>query len=199
VIGGIGRYHVRTGSPIDDIGIAVPVNLRSSGETAGGNRFAAARFAGPAGEPDPVARMIAIRELLEATRREPALDALRTLAPVIARLPGAALDGLRQLAMTHDVQVSNIPGYPVPVYLAGAEVVRAYPFGPVPGVAAMITLISHVNTCYVGINLDPDAVTDPDLLDECLQDGFDEVLGVADAPVHHSDTRQESHAPAHGH
>ena len=36
-----------------------------------------------------------------------------------------------------------------------------YPFGPLPGCAAMITLISHDGTCCIGINTDTAAVTDP--------------------------------------
>jgi hypothetical protein len=66
------------------------------------------------------------------------------------------------------------------VYLAGQQVLRLYPFGPVPGVAAMIVLVSHVGVCYVGVNVDPDAVRDPELFDSCLQEGFAEVLGLAD-------------------
>ncbi len=182
VLGGIGRYHEKSGYPIDEIAMAVPVSVRTADDPMGGNRFAAARFAGPAGERDARARIERIHQIIEASRNDPALDALRMFAPVIARLPAAAFDGLRALAMSHDVQVSNIAGYPVPVYFAGQGVLRIYPFGPVPGVAAMIVLISHVGTCYVGINVDPDAVTDPVLFDTCLHEGFNDVLSLADRP-----------------
>ncbi len=184
VLGGIRLYHEKSGTPIEQIAMAVPVSLRTAHGPATGNRFAGARFGGPAGEPDPAARIARVHDLIEARRAEPALDALRTFAPVIARLPNAAFHGLRERAMSHDIQVSNIPGYPVPVYLAGQQVLRVYPFGPVPGVAAMITLVSHVGVCYVGVNVDPDAVRDPALFDTCLQQGFAEVLVLADGPAH---------------
>ena len=183
VLGGIRLYHEKSGTPIEHIAMAVPVSLRRADGPAHGNRFAGARFAGPVGEPDPAARIARVHELIEARRAEPALDALRTFAPVIARLPNAALHGLRERAMSHDLQVSNIPGYPMPVYLAGQQVLRVYPFGPVPGVAAMITLVSHVGVCYVGVNVDPDAVRDPELFDTCLQQGFAEVLVLAGGPA----------------
>jgi diacylglycerol O-acyltransferase len=181
VLAGIRRYHEKSGQPIDEIAMAVPVSLRTDNDPSSGNRFAGARFAGPAGEEDPVVRIRRIRELVTASRAEPALDALRTFAPIFARLPTAAIAGLRGRVMTHDVQVSNVPGYPVPVYFAGQRILRLYPFGPVPGVAAMIVLVSHVGVCYVGVNVDPDAVRDPELFDACLQEGFAEVLALADA------------------
>ena len=77
-----------------------------------------------------------------------------------------------------DLQVSNVPGSPVPLYLAGAKVVKLFPFGPVPGPAAMITVHSYLRTCYVGINLDAAAITEPERFRACLQDGIDEVLAL---------------------
>ena len=77
-----------------------------------------------------------------------------------------------------DLQVSNVPGSPVPLYLAGAKVLKLFPFGPLPGPAAMITVHSYVGTCYVGINLDPAAITEPELFLACLQEGVDEVLAL---------------------
>ena len=75
-------------------------------------------------------------------------------APVIARVSG-------QLTSTNDVQVSNVPGVPYPVYIAGSRITHMYPFGPLPGCAAMITLISHNEECCIGINADAAAITDP--------------------------------------
>ena len=68
------------------------------------------------------------------------------------------------------------------MYVAGSRITRMYPFGPLPGCAAMITLISHDGTCCIGVNLDPAAVTEPRVLVQGLRDGLDEVvgLGVAD-------------------
>ena len=80
-----------------------------------------------------------------------------------------------------DLQVSNVPGSPVPLYMAGAKVDKLFPFGPVPGPAAMITVHSYLRTCFVGINLDPDAITEPERFLACLQSGVDEVLSLRQA------------------
>ena len=53
-----------------------------------------------------------------------------------------------------------------------------YPFGPLPGCAAMITLLSHDGTCCIGVNVDPAAVTEPAVLVDCLRAGLDEVVAL---------------------
>jgi diacylglycerol O-acyltransferase len=63
---------------------------------------------------------------------------------------------------------------------------QIYPFAPLPGCAAMISMYTHNGTCCVGANLDAAAITDTALFARCLQQGFAEVLqgsGHADAPT----------------
>jgi hypothetical protein len=78
-----------------------------------------------------------------------------------------------------DFVTSNVPGPPFPIYLAGARVLSQFPFGPMAGAAANITLLSYVDDLNIGVNSDPAAVADPDVLLECLQEGFDEILKTA--------------------
>jgi diacylglycerol O-acyltransferase len=79
---------------------------------------------------------------------------------------------------TNDLQTSNVPGIREDVYLAGARIERSYGFGPLPGCAAMITLVSHGDTCCIAANVDPAAVTEIDLFAECLSRGFSEVVAL---------------------
>jgi hypothetical protein len=60
-----------------------------------------------------------------------------------------------------------------------------FPFGPMSGAAANITLLSYLDEAQIGINFDPAAVTDADVFIECLQDGYDEVLKLG-SPVEKS-------------
>lgn len=53
-----------------------------------------------------------------------------------------------------------------------------YPFGPLPGCAAMITLLSYDGTCCVGLNTDTLAITDPGGLADDLQAGLKEVVAL---------------------
>ena len=178
VCGGLRRYHEELGHPVDSLPMAIPISLRTSEDGSAGNRWTGARLAPPVAEPDPAERIRLIRELVLDARAEPAIDAMNLMAPIAVRLPPWLLASAFGGAALPDVQVSNIPGSPFPMYLAGAEVLKVMPFGPVPGPAAMITVTSYVGSCFVGINLDPDAITEPDCFLVCLQAGVDEVLDL---------------------
>jgi diacylglycerol O-acyltransferase len=180
LLGGYGRYHDALGSPVDAIPIAIPISVRGPDDAGGGNRFASARMSGPLGIADPRERIAAVGALVGAARREPALDNIRVLAPLLARLPAPVLAQIAGgMARASDLQASNVPGIRQDVFLAGARVERLYPFAPLPGCPAMITLVSHGDTCCVGVNYDPAAFTDGGLFLACLESGFSEVLALA--------------------
>jgi WS/DGAT/MGAT family acyltransferase len=181
VSGAFARYHEALGRPVDEIPLSIPISIRKPGDTSGGNRFAAARLSAPTGIADPTERMHAIRSVVRSLRDEPAIEALDGLSPALARLPAPILARtVRQLAASSDVQASNIPGLrDAEVFVAGAQVRRLYAFGPLPGVAAMVVLMSHGETCCVTVNHDATAIADPELFRRCLVEAFDEVLALA--------------------
>ena len=179
VLGGFRRYHEHFGVRVETMPMGIPISLRASADSLGGNRFAGVRFAAPVGQPDPGKRIRQVREFVLTVREEPALDATSLLAPVLSRLPAPVLARISgSITSANDVQASNVPGIPWPVYLAGARITRMYPFGPLPGCAAMITLISHNGTCCIGMNLDATAVRDTALLRRCMEEGVQEVLAL---------------------
>lgn len=179
LLGAFRIYHEELESPIDKIPIAIPISIRTAKDEQGGNRFVGARFAAPAGIADPTERMKAIGAVVRDIRDEPAVDALSLLAPLLARLPGPLLNALAgSLTKSNDLQASNVPGIREDVYVAGAKVLRSYPFGPLPGCAVMVAMVTHGNTCCVGVNLDPAAVTDVPRFNDCLVRGFKEVLSL---------------------
>ena len=205
VLGGFRRYHEHFSVPVDTIPVAMPISLRTAADAAGGNRFAAARFAAPVAEPDPAERMRQVREFVITARAEPAVTAASLLSPALSHLPGPVVARiLGSLTSGNDAQVSNVPGIPYPVYMAGARITRMYPFGPLPGCAAMITLISHDGTCCIGINTDAAAITDPALFRTCLAEGIDEILALRPPPqaparaarARQAHARQASASPA---
>ena len=59
--GALRLYHEALGVPIATLPMAVPVNLRSDSDPAGGNRFAGVNLAAPVGTVDPTARIQKIR------------------------------------------------------------------------------------------------------------------------------------------
>jgi WS/DGAT/MGAT family acyltransferase len=181
VLGAFQRYHEAAGVPLDALPLAIPIAVGQAGAAATGNRFAGARLAAPLSIADPAERMQAIGELVRGLRHEPALDAVDGVAPVLARLPGPVLARLvAQVSAGSDVQVSNIPGIPdEDVFIAGAKALRFYAYGPLPGCAAMVVLVSHGDTCCITVNHDAAAVHEPETLRRCLVEAFDEVLALA--------------------
>jgi hypothetical protein len=102
---------------------------------------------------------------------------LETLAAVAATLPTTLVTRLaRQQAQTVDFATSNVRGSPVPVFVAGAQLLENYPLGPLAGVAYNLTLLSYANSLDMGVNIDTAAVTDPELLRRCLDASFTALL-----------------------
>ncbi len=183
VIGGFRRYHEQLGAPVDRLTVGFPISLRAQDDPQGGNRFTGARFAAPMAETDPAARIAAVRQFVLEARAASATtaDAVpAALAPAIGWLPAPVVSTISgRLTSKNDVQVSSIPGVPFPVYIAGSRITHMYPFGPLPGCAAMITLISHDGDCCIGINTDTIAVADPGMLAGDLRAGLAEVVELA--------------------
>jgi WS/DGAT/MGAT family acyltransferase len=179
LMGAFRLYHVEHACPVEAIPMSIPISIRKEGDKAGGNRIAAARLAGPVGLEDPVARMKKISALVNSARSEPAMEALNALAPALAWLPGALIAQLAGgTTKSADLQASNVPGLREDVYVAGAKLERSYPFGPLPGCAAMITMVSHGPYCCVGANIDAASFKDVEGFGRCLEAGFNEVLSL---------------------
>ena len=179
LLGGIRRYHDAVGVDLGEIPVAMPVSVRRPEDPPGGNRFAAALFAGPAGIRDPAARVAAVRDVVRDARGEPALDAVGVLSPVLSRIPAGLLAPAMASAMPRPVlSASNFPGLPTAVYAAGARIERMYVFAPLPSVSMLAALCSYAGHCCIGINCDGAVFTDVELLWRCMAEGLDEVLAL---------------------
>ncbi len=178
LLGGLRRYHEHHGVDIDEIPMTVPVSMRRSDDPMGGNKFAGAMLAAPIGIVDPAERVAALRGVILAQLAEPALDSFSILSPVVNRLPSAVGAAVMGLGAVTDLSASNMPGLPYEVYMAGARVERVFPFGPLPGVAVMAAMVSHVGTCCIGLTIDGTGVADVDVLMDCMEEGLAEVLSI---------------------
>jgi diacylglycerol O-acyltransferase len=181
IAGGLRLYHEKRGAPVDELRMTMPINLRE-GEKAkkAGNQFAPARFLVPIGIEDSRARLREIQARVREQRGEKALPFIDDIMGVINALPRqASLSLVGGMLKAIDFVTSNVPGPRFPVYLAGAKIERMFPFGPPAGAAVNVTLYSYDGVCQIGVNCDRAAVPDAELLTECLERGFDEVLVAA--------------------
>jgi diacylglycerol O-acyltransferase / wax synthase len=176
--GALRLYHAAKGVPIDSLPMAVPVNLRSEADPAGGNRFAGVNLAAPIGVADPEKRIKNIRSQMTRKRDERALDMVGAIAPVLSVMPDSVLESIAGSLVSSDVQASNVAVYAGDTFIAGAKILRQYGLGPLPGVAMMVVLISRAGYCTITTRYDRASITDPALFARCLLSGFDEVLAL---------------------
>ena len=129
--GALRLYHQAKGVPIEALPMAVPVNLRSEADPAGGNRFAGVNLAAPIGLHDPEVRIKNIRSQMTRKREERAIDMVGAIAPVLTLMPDTVLESMAGSIVNSDVQASNVPVYAGDTFIAGAKVVAAVRHWPV--------------------------------------------------------------------
>jgi WS/DGAT/MGAT family acyltransferase len=176
VAGGLRRYHERHGAAADSLRVLMPINLRGGQDAKWGNRITLQRLVVPVGETDPAARMRALHRVAMAAREEPSLSVTDVIAGALNTLPVGYVGGILKHV---DFVASNVPGVPIPVYLAGSKVTGMFVFGPTVGASVNVTLMSYDGTCDIGVNIDTAAVPDPDALLDCLRESFAEITALA--------------------
>ena len=176
VAGGLRRYHEKHDVAIGDLHLSMPISLRTKADGVGGNRITLMRFDVPAGEADPAARIKAIHQRAAVARDEKSVPYTQRIAGLLNLMPRWYIGSVLRHV---DFVASDVPGVPVPVLLGGAPVRAQYAFGPTIGSAVNVTLLTYVDTCALGIDIDTTAIPDYDIFYEALVAGFDEVLALA--------------------
>jgi len=176
ISGGLRRYHEKHGATVGDLHLTMPINIRQDGDDEGGNHITLARFDVPVGIADPAERISETRERTVKVRAERSTAYVQLLAGAMNLMPRWYIGSMLRKV---DFLASDVPGIPVPVYLAGAKVRVQYAFGPTIGAAVNVTLLTYVDTCALGIDVDTGAIPDFDEFRDCLVEGFDEVLALA--------------------
>ncbi len=176
VAGGLRRYHEKHGAAVGDLHLTMPISLRTKADDMGGNRITLMRFDVPVGEADPAARIRAIHQRTGAVRDERSMPYTQMIAGALNLMPRWYIGSVLRHV---DFLASDVPGVPVPVFLGGAPVRAQYAFGPTIGSSVNVTLLTYVDTCALGINVDTAAIPDYDVFYDAIVAGFDEVLALA--------------------
>lgn len=180
---GMERYHVRHGVVVDDLRFNVPISLRGdAGDTTAqaSNAVTIARFELPVAGLTVDERMAAAHDSVERWRNEPALRLADPLAEVSWVIP---VPVLTQAARASDVTTSNVPGPPIPLYLAGSRVVGMYPLVATIGAAVNITMVTYDGSAFIGVSADDRAIADLDDLLDDVRSGFATVTGHPVGPA----------------
>jgi diacylglycerol O-acyltransferase / wax synthase len=190
--GALRRYLLdRDDLPEESLVAMVPMSVRTDDEMGShGNRVSAMLTSLATNVSDPVERLEAVAEGMRHAKTQERLIGAATMTdwteftfPALigraARLTGSmrVFDRLRPL---FNVTISNVPGPPFPVFLAGARMVGMYPLGPVTeGVGLNMTVMSYCGMVYFGLNACRETVPAMAELPKMLHESLDELLEAA--------------------
>jgi hypothetical protein len=172
---GLGEYHRRMGKPVDKLRVNMPISLRTADSGGAENAVSIARFELPVSERKPSDIMSEVGETVRKWRAEPALALADEIAELSRLIPAELISAVAQAS---DLTASNVPGVPIPVWLAGAQVVRMYPLVATIGAAVNVTMLTYNGTASIGVSTDDAAVDDREELIRCLRTGFRVVTGT---------------------
>lgn len=177
---GFSLYHRHHGVIAPSLRMGMPISLHDpTAELTASNAFVPVRLDLSIDVDDPIQMLESVHQVLLAARAEPANNLADPVASLLNRLPTTVLTQVfGTIVKGLDFQTSNVPGSPFPLYMRGCAVQSVFPFGPLAGGAANITLMSYQNELNIGINVDPAAVPDLDALVECFRLAFDELLDL---------------------
>ncbi len=161
----------------------VPVSVRAPGDRSLGNRVAPALVDIPVGPMGPKRRLAEVRratEHLKGSMMAMSADAIISLGAYAPAGLLAAAARIVPLGPWFNLVVSNIPGPPQPMYLAGARLVASYPAMPLGRNAALsIACTSLGGTMAFGITGDREAMPDIEVVALGLEEAIRELAKAA--------------------
>ncbi|MCV7200869.1 DUF1298 domain-containing protein [Mycolicibacterium peregrinum] len=175
VAGGLRRYHECHDASVGELIMSMPISIRTRMDSPAGNRATLMRVAVPVGLADPRERIAAIHQRTRTARGEKSLGYTDLIAAGLNTLPRSYIGSeLRHV----DFVASDVPGFPEPLRLGGVAVKKQYAFSPTLGASVNATLLSYIDTCYIGINVDTGAIPDDHAFYACLAGGCEETMAL---------------------
>ena len=191
VSGAMRRYLFEHGAlPAKSLVAAVPVSLRSEGDTELNNQVSMMLLSLCSDIDDPAARMHAI--VKASAQMKKTMSNVKAIMPTdfpslgVPWLMSALVSmyGRSRLADTlppiANVVVSNVPGPRMPLYLAGARMTANYPVSIIThGLALNVTVQSYNGALDFGMVACRRAVPDISLFAACMTAAYEELMALA--------------------
>jgi diacylglycerol O-acyltransferase len=215
VAGALRQYLMDHDVLPDDALLAVcPISVRNEEEMGEGGNKVSAMFASLATNiEDPIERVQTIAVATEGAKNEHNAIGARFLtdwgefaAPRTFATASRLYSSMRladRHRPIHNLVISNVPGPPFSLYLAGAELVAAYPMGPIhEGAGLNVTVLSYRDSIDFGFMACRELI--PDLWDlaAAITPAFDDLKAaaasqvLADAEVSSGSTPSSANAAA---
>lgn len=175
--------------PEQPILATVPMSTRAADDTEMGNLVHPMAASLATDIDDPVARLSAIhrgmntaKELAEEAVKRQSVGLTEIAPPLLMSLVfrGYRAAKLEQrMPLSTNLIVSNVPGPPVQLYLAGARIDHIFPVGPLAaGMGMNVTVMSYRDVVDVGVQVDPALVDDPWELTACAADELEKLVAA---------------------
>jgi WS/DGAT/MGAT family acyltransferase len=166
----------------------LPVNVRRADEHLHlGNRVSMLMAPLPVGIFDPTERYRQVRAATALLKEQRQASRWTRLLELVEMLPApiqAPIGRLQLTAAPINTICTNIPGPPVSLYVQGKRLETLAPVVPLAqGVGLAFAILSYADSLTIGITADPALVPDVDSLCGFLQDGFEELRGIAGVEV----------------
>ena len=173
------RYHRALGASPERFHVTFVVSTRTDA-SSGENAFTPVPVELPAGAMDLAERFSSIHDVLGQRRGDVhGSGPMGVVATVANFVPTSVVTGLIRSQASHiDFATSNLPAFLDDTYVAGARTLHAYPFGPLAGTAFNLTQISIAGSLDIGVQIDPAAVSDPELLRTSLEAAYRDLVAL---------------------
>jgi len=184
ISGALRRYLILRGDlPAQPLTSMVPINLRNHDAKGDqGNVVSSMTIPIHQEMEDPVERLKAIQTASARAKEATAMEVNKRMMEIVSSLPypmlGIPLWAMvgrtdKVMAIPASTAVSNIPSYPEPRYIAGAEIVYLMGVGMLmPGVGTTHGFTIYNGNLIIGFICSPDVMTETGTYMSCLEESF---------------------------
>jgi WS/DGAT/MGAT family acyltransferase len=164
--GALRRYLQRRGESVDNMNLRaiVPVNLRPiTDEPRLGNNFGVVFLSLPVGISSPVDRLVELKRRMDGLKGSPEAAVAFAVLNVVGMIPDKIQDiSVNLFAAKATAVMTNVPGPPDTIFLAGAPVETVMFWVPQSARLGLgVSIISYAGQVRVGVASDRGLVPDP--------------------------------------
>lgn len=182
--GGLRHYLAEKGEDVAgmDITAIVPVNLRKPEEmTELGNKFGLVFLSLPVGIENPRDRLTEVRKRMDTIKNSPQANVTLDVLNLLGMVPQSAQEAFVGIMGARATAVlTNVPGPPIPLYLAGQPIEGLMFWVPQSGRLGMgISILSYAGNVYLGLATDAALIPDPEAIIEHFYEEHGRLLALA--------------------
>ncbi|HFE66290.1 MAG TPA: wax ester/triacylglycerol synthase family O-acyltransferase [Chloroflexi bacterium] len=179
--GGLRRYMLARGDKVEGINFraGIPINMRTPEEMGTlGNKFGLLFLDLPIGVADPLERLVVVHDRMDALKNSKEGSVGLIILNGMGMTPAEIQRNLVGiLAAKITAVMTNVPGPPIPLYLAGNKIEDIMFWVPQSGrVALGISILSYANKVYLGVVTDEGLIPDPETIIEGFYQEFDDLM-----------------------